>query len=352
MKTTSLKILAAALSSLLYTGTAFGQAAVPFIFTPGTPARAAEVNANFQVHTGVINANSAGIAANSAAIGITQFSRVVLVKPVIGNPLASGTALLNALAGITDATSANPVVILVEPGFFDLGGSPLVMKAFVTVRGFGKSSLISAAVDSVVSGAVVGANNSGLVNLKIQNTGGGANAIGLYYDNVTSGGLRNVTVEASGAANNFGVGLDNGSDLDFSHLVARATGGSFTFGLLLQASSKAQVLDSVIIAGFPTAATTSNFAVYNNSSSLVVVNSHILSIGTGNTAIFHVGAPAAPTEIHRSRIRAPGGFSLDAPATFTVNVAVSLLEGPKTGAGTFTCFNSYNPSFTLVPAGC
>ena len=352
MKTTCLKILAAVLGSLLYTGTAFGQAAVPFIFTPGTPARAAEVNSNFQVHTGAINANSAGIGANSAAIFANNFLRVVLVKPAIGNALASGTALLDALAAITDASNTNFYQILLEPGLYDMGGSPLVMKPWVTIRGFGNSSVILSSVDSPVSGTVVGANNSGLISVNIQNTGGGANAIALYYDAVTSGGLGNVKVQASGSASNVGVGLDNGSDLNFSHLEARALGGSNTFGLLLQAASKVRVSDSVIVAGFPISGTTTNSAVFNNSSTVVIVNSEISAFGPGNRGIINIGAPAAPVEIHRSSIRAPGGFSLDAPAGFTVKVAVSLLEGPTLGAGTFTCASAYNPSFTVITGPC
>ena len=338
MKTTCWKILGAALTSLLYAGTAFGQAAVPFNFTPGTPARAAEVNSNFQAHSAVINANS-------AAIGANKFLRVVLVKPVPGNPLAGGTALLNAMAGITDATSANPYVILLEPGVYDMGGSSLVMKPFVTVRGFGNLTQIKVSIDSPSSG--------GLAGLNIQNTGGGTNSIGLYYNAVTSGGLRNVKVVGSGATNNFGVYLDNSSELKFSHLEAVASGGSITRGIYLQATSKVTLKDSSVVAGAPTAGSTSNNGIYTDSSSLVVVNSEITAIGTGNTAIFHTGTFVTPTEIHDSRIRATGGFSLSAPAPFIVRVAMSLLEGPKTGAATFNCVGAYTPTFIVfLPSTC
>jgi hypothetical protein len=46
--------------------------------------------------------------------------RTVLVSPQ-STPAASGTALLNALKGITDASVANLYLIIIEPGIYDIG---------------------------------------------------------------------------------------------------------------------------------------------------------------------------------------------------------------------------------------
>ena len=365
MKTTCLKILGAALTSLLFSGAAFGQAAVPFIFTPGTPARAAEVNSNFQVHTGAINANSAGIGANFVGIGINsgdiaintaeiaanQFLRVVIVQPVFGNALASGSALLDAMAGITGATSANPYAILVEPGEYDLGGASLFMQPFVTVRGFGGLTRIVSAVDAVATGTIVGADDSSLKALRVENAHVGAKAIGISYAGITSGGLGTVTVVVGGATNNVGIFLDAGSDLDLNHVSVFATGGGNNYGVHNKAGSKFTLLNSKILAA---SGSTANYGVFNDGDSTVtVLNSEISAFGPGNRGIVSLGAaPIGPVEIHRSSIRAPGGFSLDAPATYTVNVAVSMLEGPKTGAGTFNCVGAYHGGFGGLGPSC
>ncbi len=61
-----------------------------------------------------------------------------MVGPVEGDPAASGTALLNALSGITGASEANPYLLKVEPGVYDLGTGTLRMKSFVDIEGSGE----------------------------------------------------------------------------------------------------------------------------------------------------------------------------------------------------------------------
>jgi hypothetical protein len=57
-----------------------------------------------------------------------------------GTPAANGTALLNAVAAITTASSTNPWLIKVEPGIYDLGTSELQMKTFVDIEGSGRNA--------------------------------------------------------------------------------------------------------------------------------------------------------------------------------------------------------------------
>ena len=88
-------------------------------------------------------------------------------------------------------------------------------------------------------------------------------------------------------------------------------------------------------------------------STVTVLNSEISAFGPGNRGIVSLGAaPIGPVEIHRSSIRAPGGFSLDAPATYIVKVAVSLLQEPKFGAAFFKCAGVYDGAFTVLLPTC
>ena len=64
------------------------------------------------------------------------YKRTVVVSPV-GTSAENGQALLNALAGIT-ASAADPYLLKLEPGVYDLGASPLTMKQYVDVEGSGE----------------------------------------------------------------------------------------------------------------------------------------------------------------------------------------------------------------------
>lgn len=57
--------------------------------------------------------------------------QTVHVHPVPGNHTASGTALLNAMNGITNASATKRYVIKLEPGIYDLGSTMLTQKAYV-----------------------------------------------------------------------------------------------------------------------------------------------------------------------------------------------------------------------------
>ena len=71
-------------------------------------------------------------------IPVSRAKRTVLVRPQ-STQTASGTALLNALDAITDASATNPYLIIIEPGVFDIGSNSLVMKEYVDIEGSGES---------------------------------------------------------------------------------------------------------------------------------------------------------------------------------------------------------------------
>jgi hypothetical protein len=69
---------------------------------------------------------------------------------------------LNAdeLSGITDASPDNPYLLKIEPGVYDLGSSPLVMKQWVDVEGSGEgvTTITRAGSPDFDTGTVVAAN--------------------------------------------------------------------------------------------------------------------------------------------------------------------------------------------------
>ncbi|WP_113952716.1 hypothetical protein [Arenicella xantha] len=90
---------------------------------------------------------------------------------------------VEALMSITDASAANPYLVVIAPGEYTLT-ERLTMKPYVNVSGSGPEVtrlLGSFASSSQTFGTVVVAtSNSRIENLTIQNTGSGANMSGIY----------------------------------------------------------------------------------------------------------------------------------------------------------------------------
>lgn len=123
------------------------------------------------------------------------YVRTVVVSPTPGNAVASGNTLVQAMQGITNATSANPYLVQIEPGVYDLGLNILQMKPYVDVEGSGQGVTTIIGRNSI---AVATANFTELRSLTIKNLGAQSNAAGVSVG-ATSPRLTNVTVLLSGA---------------------------------------------------------------------------------------------------------------------------------------------------------
>ena len=149
-----------------------------------------------------------GLFAALLLISSLASAQVVNVSPVPGNPAASGTNLLNALAGIVDAASAKPYVLRLDPGIYDIGSTALAMKPWVDIEGSGQQNTIIRGAGNntgFLTAVVLGANNAELRDLQVS-------CIGKTFDyaiavllNQTSTSLRDVTLLASNATANWGL---------------------------------------------------------------------------------------------------------------------------------------------------
>lgn len=72
----------------------------------------------------------------SSSVASAQI-RTVLVSPVPGDPIASGTNLRNALANIPSPSSTNRWLLKIEPGIYQLQGAALLMRPWVDIEGSG-----------------------------------------------------------------------------------------------------------------------------------------------------------------------------------------------------------------------
>ena len=106
----------------------------------------------------------------------TMMRRTVVVSPV-GTDTENGTALINTLAAISDASQSKKYLLYIEPGTYDLGSATLQMKEHVDIEGAGELSTLitsSAARFEVPAATVQGADNAEVRFLTVRNTGTGA----------------------------------------------------------------------------------------------------------------------------------------------------------------------------------
>ena len=96
--------------------------------------------------------------------------RTVIVSPVPGNPVASGTALRNALGRNFLSVRNEPVAAKIEPGTYDIAGTSLAMRAYVDVEGSGieATTILNGNPSGFESVTILGADNARFVSLTVQ----------------------------------------------------------------------------------------------------------------------------------------------------------------------------------------
>lgn len=102
--------------------------------------------------------------------GDPTYKRTILVSPV-GTDAQNGTALLAAVAAVTPS-QANPYLLKLEPGTYDLGGQTLQMKPFLDIEGSGWATNVTrtgGATAKTLTVTVEGANGVTLRDLQVTN---------------------------------------------------------------------------------------------------------------------------------------------------------------------------------------
>lgn len=292
-------------------------------------------------------------------------ARTVSVSP-IGTTTQNGTALLNAIAAITDNSATNPYLIKIAPGIYDVGATPFTMKPYVDVEGSGEgvTKITSGTGESSIppaAGTVVGTNNAELRLITVENRGenGGNNYAIAVFNSGTSLRLTHVTAAAvwnasSIALNFYGIWNTAGGVLtltDVTAIVLDQSGGAVSdTGLVVNAAS-ATVIDSTISIN---GAFSLNRAVQvGNGGSLTLINTTV-TVSAGGSGIYTYGT-VGTLMIHRSTIvPGLGQNSIVNSVPWPVKVAGTQLAGTvnNSGGGTFVCVASYNASFVALTTAC
>jgi hypothetical protein len=107
--------------------------------------------------------------------------RTVLVSPVPNDPVASGTALRNALAGIPSPSSTNRWLLKIEPGIYEMQSNSLQMRSWVDIEGSGIGQTIIRANSTAFNiNTVLGASDAELRMLTVEALGGPSVGVGQF----------------------------------------------------------------------------------------------------------------------------------------------------------------------------
>ena len=276
------------------------------------------------------------------------FLRTVVVSPVGPTEADNCQELHYALADISNAMpppgASNPYLIYLEPGVYDCGNVPVQMLSYVDIQGGGQNTtLITGTVDNATQGVVAVTGNSELRFLRVENNGGGTDAIAISVGG-TDARVSHVTALAEGATNNTGIyvfGRSATPALYITDVIAEARGGSIASGMTVfddgalledvRASAGAAATNiGMLVTCFPVRPTPSP------GHPILPV---ILSVRNSD----FIGAPAVQ-----------GSTASDGTANCTsrFKIAASELNGSRGSVGNFTCFAAYDGSFNGLNSQC
>lgn len=216
-----------------------------------------------------------------------HYSRTRVVHPV-GTSAQNGTALKNALAGITTATSTDPWLLKIEPGTYDVGSVPLTLKANVDVEGSGQGVTTITGAGGCVgdeSRTVEAAVAVAMRELTVANSGG-CNYASAIRGDLNALRLRAVTASASGGTiESRGIVLATTHHARLLDVNAEANGGSGTLAYALKIVNAADVTLELVRAYAHGAPTGGNVALRHEGAEVHMLFSHLATPGDSDPVI-------------------------------------------------------------------
>jgi hypothetical protein len=330
-----------------------------------------------------------------------MYVRTKVVSPA-GTALESGNALRTAIAGITDGQAWR---VKVEPGLYDLGASPLMLKPNIHLEGSGRGFTVLRSSSVADVGTVVGASGAALSSLTVENTGGGELSIAVYNENADfgfhdidarasngttrtyavflNGGrgtfenvrasasapsatvagfrcvsctvkLRGSSFEGRNGSDNHGISLSGGS-VELHDVNASATGGARNWGIASRDGNHTVSLVNVQASGSGGDLAIGLLVSGGNAS---VRNSHLRGANSASTQGISTFVTASDTTSHSITVENSvlmGEFaSVWRARTFDVRIGHTRLDGralqEENTPGRYTCLGTYDADF--VAAAC
>jgi hypothetical protein len=282
----------------------------------------------------VSNLNSDELDGKSSTDFAAAYKSTVVVSPV-GTNAENGTALLDALTGITDASASKPYLIHIEPATYDLGNGSLSMKPFVDIEGSGElNTVITSGVSAglpcspLVVGTVNGASNAEMRFLTVRNTGTDVCSSAIFNKNA-SPRLTHLTAEATGVGHTKSAVVNDNSFPTMTDVTATAStapGSSFAYAVFDNGSSPTMTDVTATASG----ATSIKYGVFNQNNSSPTIRQSELSV--------------PPSGSNNALAQIEGGSS---------KVALSqLVGGVASNSGSVTCAGVYDENLAFFANTC
>lgn len=327
--------------------------------------------------------------------------QTVHVHPVPGNPTASGTALLNALAGIGNASATKRYVIKIEPGIYDVGSTMLVMKPFVDIEGSGQQATVIQGVGNndvdQLTAIVKGAASSELRDLQVKSVGSASqsNSISIVMTDGADTKITGVTLVSGGASGNWGL-RSIGARPSLKDVTIEVQGGTNSYGIVSRGESALPEIEQTKIsvtgaqngAGIAGASSSRleklrdlqiNVSASSSAYGIQIIEGQDASVRLAFSTV-DVQAPVSygvvyyftasgPLKVEQSQVRANGATSFGlyglghtamidhsqiTGATNTVYgffvalIGATRLDGGPVSVGSATCAGVYDESFTFI----
>lgn len=329
-----------------------------------------------------------------------EAANTIHVSATPNTPTANGTALRNAVNGITGNAWGNRFVVKLESGVYDLGTTPLLMKPWVDIEGEGRGVTLVMGTSTATlptSGIIHGADSAELRSLTVQATGT-SYSIAVYTTAATSlrdvylnsaaasscWGLRSlgghvaveeVNVYVNCSSHNSGISLLGGGGL-LRRVVIRAFGSSSSLtsniGVWLEGDSLPHTFQDVVIDAGDANRPGTGLHVENVDSQsrwFEIVDSRFHSAGGigiysgqalslnvrhSNVVASDVGIKfdaGSYIQVHSSQIDGTTN-TVFAPAVFWARIALSQLDGGPVYANGAKCAGVYDEGFNFFASTC
>ncbi len=296
------------------------------------------------------------------------YAQTIVVGPW-GGDIAAGNSLQNALHWTSGATMYKPYLIKIEPGYYDLGTTPLAMRSYVDIEGSGiDRTFIKSSVHffSVLTGAVIGANSSELRNLTVtvSPTTGTSTGHGVaLYNNSASPSLFRVKLkcDAISPKDGFGIYNTNASPV-LNHVTIDMTSGENSYGIYNIHDCKVAIYNSEISV---TQANANLYGIYNYGTlnpttnancrlERVKINIEGSQSSSNNYGIYNIGNPSlVAITVHWSEINtssnSTNSWVLYSESGYHVSALSSIFGGTNFvgSTGVYKCAycsdSTYNP---------
>jgi hypothetical protein len=260
--------------------------------------------------------------------------RTVLVSPVPGDPVGSGTALRNALAGsISSPSSTNRWLLKVEPGIYDIGTTSLPMRSWVDIEGSGIGvTTIRGSVDSSSDGTVNGANNAELRLLTVEAQ---SSNFSIAMANMAAAPRLYRLKLIATAVNAWGIRNIDGSAplIEECEIVvtSTSTSSSFATGILFKGFPPAGVRSSILRSTIAVSGAATNYGVNMlNAQTVTLIRDSRMDVVGGTTTYGIAAAPNGPwlgqenLQIRDSEISSAGGSSASYGIKLEAGTSVAL----------------------------